>query len=243
MADSQQADSQQADSRFEFCFGREPWVCTGAVRVTDPAYSRMMSSVKGPYGLSIAGILSAKAGHWQTCVIADTCLGIDTCLISWERGSAGLELGDAYSPPNWEAATFHAAVDSGQCGFFDDAHYPEASDAKRQFDDEVDIITEDGKFGLVRWGDVRMPRGVVTFSGLGDGVYDVFVHRTPEGIIDAVRVQFLTEDEEPLSGEDTPGPDEFDMLKSMTEDAFEPLEGRALDTNLLMPSLLEIDDV
>lgn len=234
-----------AESRFEFHFEKEPWICTGSVRVTDPFYTRADAATLGPNGIPIAGVVAAKAGPWQTCVIADRAHGVDTCLIAWEKGMAGLELGDSHQPPsNWKLAGFRAAVDSGQCCIFDDAHYPETPDSVladgQRFDDKVEAVTEDGRFGLVAWGKPRTPKGVVTFSGFGDGLYEVFVHRAADGLVDAVRVQFLSEDEVSVESGETDANAANDAMETS-----EDLSLGELDESVTLPNLelqLEVDD-
>jgi hypothetical protein len=114
-----------------------------ALRVTDPCYEKTSSS---------AGIVSALQGNW----LAETVVG-DT---DWFRRVKALRIRHDSLP----AAVFdnlaafaevlNVGVDSGQCGFFDDAFYPEGdptleSNKTEDHDIEHAVSTDAGKLDSV----------------------------------------------------------------------------------------------
>lgn len=84
------------------------------MRVSDPCYEK---------GTDSAGIVTALPGNW----VAETVVG-DT---DWYRRVKVLRVrhdsvpGDVFEDPDAFAKVMTVSVDSGQCGFFDDAAYPE----------------------------------------------------------------------------------------------------------------------
>jgi hypothetical protein len=70
-----------------------------------------------------------------------------------------------------------------------DPPHPEFGESWHDFCDKIKDVHEEG------YEQVGRRLAVVTNTGLGDGVYDVFVRRDADGRIAAVKVEFLPEDE------------------------------------------------
>ena len=103
--------------------------------------------------------------------------------------------------PECEISEFesgHIAVDSGQCGFFDTDYYKE-----HQPDDDYNNpaswyrricdITLDSKGWYNGWGTID-DKGVVSESGYGDGLYDLYISKNTDGEIVGMRVVFIEEE-------------------------------------------------
>ena len=93
---------------------------------------------------------------------------------------------------------FEIGVDSGQAGIFDYEYY-----AKYHDDCEVCPHVDDDWYDRV--GDITLSRlsagsidgyGFVSSSGFGDGIYNCWTAREENGYIVAIRVEFITEDDE-----------------------------------------------
>jgi hypothetical protein len=160
----------------EHLFAPATWACSGPLRVSDPCYDK-----KTAEGLaSNAGTIPAVSGEWHSSAVLSSGSDRIASLTVWARGSPHPDVAGA-----WEPAPFSAGVDSGQCGIFDDSRYPEGEER-----DELFGGTLPGAFGLVDLGISGRPIGVVSSSGDGDGVYDVYVRMTAGRLADAVRVTF-----------------------------------------------------
>jgi len=178
------------------------WQCGGTLRVTDPCYT------KGEGAIGIAGTQPALPGPWRSC--ARNTGGTVAHLLTWAAASRTPDP----DTDGWEEAPFNAAVDSGQCGVFDDARYPAGPVGEYEDEDsfygKACVATDNRQnFGLV--DDI----GVVSRSGFGDGLYLVYLRRVPEGDVDAVYVKFFDEndgeDDDEAPGEDddeAPGEDD-----------------------------------
>ena len=86
------------------------------------------------------------------------------------------------------------AVDSGQCGFFDADYYK-----RHQPDNDYNNL--DSWYRRIcgitlsskRWGTVD-DKGVVSDTGHGDGLYDLYISKNPDGEIVGMRVEFIDEE-------------------------------------------------
>lgn len=94
-----------------------------------------------------------------------------------------------------EFETGRIAVDSGQCGFFDADYYK-----RHQPDNDYD--NPDSWYRRIcdltlgsDWGTIN-DKGVVSASGHGDGLYDLYISKNSDGEIVGMRVEFI-EDKDP----------------------------------------------
>ena len=73
---------------------------------------------------------------------------------------------------DWKSVGVEVAVDSGQCGVFDDSIYPQLEDPAytEMFYDENCSIT----LKKIPAGRLKNNKGAVSSSGYGDGVYELF---------------------------------------------------------------------
>lgn len=164
-------------------YAPDTWQCSGVLRVTDPCYTKADGAV------GVAGTRPALAGSWRAC--ARNAAGSVSRLITW---AAAARIADP-DEPGWVEASFSAAVDSGQCGVFDDARYPSGPvgeyEDPESFYGKACVATDNREnFGLV--DDI----GVVSRSDFGDGSYIVYERVNGEGVIDAVYIEFFDEDYE-----------------------------------------------
>ena len=95
--------------------------------------------------------------------------------------------------PECEISEFESgriAVDSGQCGFFD-AYYSVQNHQNEDWYKRICNLT----LNADEWGVVD-DKGVVSASGHGDGLYDLYISKTSDGEIVGMRVEFI-EDKDP----------------------------------------------
>jgi len=83
-------------------------------------------------------------------------------------------------------------VDSGQCGFFDEAYY-DANQTNEGFDDPsswyhrvCQLALSDAEYGVID------DKGAVSASGYGDGVYGCYAKRNKDGFIVALTLKFIS---------------------------------------------------
>ena len=171
-----------------FQLGAASWM-----RVTDPCYSQ---------DTWCSGQFEALPGEWAASVLVSD-------EGSWGKRVACLEvrhLGHGGPVGAWHELDIDVGVDSGQCGFFDQARYPEGSTGEygdlstfygkacAQTHDEAD---RDKLAGLVD------DMGAVSSSGFGDGSYRCEVQRDEEsGLVVAARVWFIREEDDEDEDED-----------------------------------------
>lgn len=98
-------------------------------------------------------------------------------------------------------APFSVAVDSGQAGLFDAAHYrdstiiPGYGEIKEEEPSEL-WYNHCCEMTLSRIGAGTMPYGVVSTSGYGDGCYGCYIYTNDSGWIVKVEIEFISEDED-----------------------------------------------
>ncbi|HEY5657138.1 MAG TPA: hypothetical protein VIY27_05070 [Myxococcota bacterium] len=153
------------------------FTCSGKLRATDPCYDKrvwctiVLDVLPGTYR---ATCLRRPFHDWGNRV--------------WEL--AVVHEGFAPSDLTWEAAEGEAGVDSGQCGFYDDAQYPDDPGDYGE-DGFYDRVCED----TLRGDAARRAYGVFTSSGLGDGGYTVMFGKNADGIIAGALLVFLNDDD------------------------------------------------
>lgn len=83
-------------------------------------------------------------------------------------------------------------VDSGQCGFFDEAYY-DANQTNEGFDDPsswyhrvCQLTINEPEYGVID------DKGAVSASGFGDGVYGCYAKRNKDGFIVALTLKFIS---------------------------------------------------
>lgn len=183
------------------------------MRISDPCYSRDCS-VSNTVNDCLTGTWEASVAYEEESFFGRRVAALAAChSANGPRVEVFNSIGMSYGQV--EDAPFWAGVDSGQCGFFDDAHYQDDS-----------ICTMAAKMNCGSPGNDYgepwytmcchttqaseqvgvIPYGVVSSSGFGDGAYEVFFHRERNGYIDAVAVVFIDEG----CTEDEEDPDEFD---------------------------------
>lgn len=159
---------------------------TGKICVTDPCYSR-----------------DVRCAAWDLHVIAGNWCGIINVSDegSWGHRVASIVCYTKDSKPDdsdWEMTDFDIGVDSGQCGVFDASKFPETRGEYNDinsFYGECCAMTR-GYGGVVGGYPGAGAFGIVSGSGYGDGGYSLEVVKNDEGLITAVRVTFIGEDDE-----------------------------------------------
>lgn len=157
------------------------------MRVTDPCYD---------VGTWCAGSIQALPGRWTAkTVIGPTDWHVRVKVLQVSHESLGDTPVELYE--SLEKAGLNAGVDSGQCGFFDDALYPR---------DKKQLEYEDGTFyndccqsTLDRanpGGATVRDMGAVSSSGYGDGGYEVYVKRNADGLVVLAQLLFIGDSEE-----------------------------------------------
>jgi len=97
--------------------------------------------------------------------------------------------------PEGEISKFESGsigVDSRQCGFFDFDYYKEHRPDDSWYRRICDI-TLDSKGLSKRWGAIDN-KGVVSASGYGKGLYDLYISKNTNGEIVGMRVEFIDEE-------------------------------------------------
>lgn len=94
-----------------------------------------------------------------------------------------------------ELMDFEVGVDSGTAGIFDYSYYEKTREDDEWFNEKVIGMYDDGK-DMNLSTNITDQRGVLCTSGYGDGGYDCFVHRNSVGQIDAIKVVFISDEEE-----------------------------------------------
>ncbi len=153
------------------------------LRVTDPCYGA---------DTWCATTLEALPGNWT----AQTLVGPTAWLTRvWVLQVHHDSLGTDVPLKDWhklEATGINAGVDSGQCGFFDDARYPR---------DAAQLAHEPGTFYRAccdatlnennPGGKTIRNMGAVSSSGFGDGGYNVYVERNARGEVVLAQLVFI----------------------------------------------------
>lgn len=176
---------------------------SGKLRVTDPCYDK---------GVWCCGVLeNAKPGIWIALfrMEEDALWGsrvAELCVRHVEHLNAVIDT----------LADITVGVDSGQAGFFDDAHYPlgetgECGD-KNSFYGKVCALTasDNGPGGGV------LPFGAVTSSGYGDGGYECHIAVVDDKVVGA-SITFIGDDDD--EDDDPYGDTEDTSDDETTEDA------------------------
>ena len=158
---------------------------SGKIRVTDPCYTR---------DTWCSGVLeNCKVGDWRAYAIYYD-MGM------WGNRIAKLIIVHSSKPSynfvdNWIKTEFEAGVDSGQCGFFDDALYPE------DVGEYMDPSSFYSKACELTYNEAQgftagvMSFGAVASSGFGDGGYDCFIQKNESGEIIAAQIVFIPEED------------------------------------------------
>ena len=155
---------------------------SGRIRVTDPCY---------------------EPDTWCAYVIDDAKKGLWTAKLSYMEGRVSELRINHFSHSTVEPAAKTDAqigVDSGQAGFYDDAFFVENHGGEYG---ELDTFygkncnaTIEHDTGIIE------ECGVVSSSGWGDGVYDLYVARDKDGLVIAAKIVFLYDEEDEDEEED-----------------------------------------
>lgn len=156
------------------------------LRVTDPCYTRGICEDTMP----------CRPGRYQAAVL----IGEG----SWGRRVMELEIvlvgADVIGPLH--RTEIDAGVDSGQCGFFDDASYPQENTG--EYDDLDSFYGQCCETSLHREHKAGIVPGfgVVSSSGFGDGCYEVWTDRDPKtGPIVFARLVFIDDERDDEDGD------------------------------------------
>lgn len=145
--------------------------------VTDPCYER---------GTWCQGMVeNALSGTWK-----------GNARYGGEEGDARVSAVEARhesfreSSGGWRKAAFEVGVDSGQAGIFDEALYPKGGcgvpdESGTFYNRACNATTSDKRGGVI-------DEGVVTSSGYGDGGYTCEIHSNAKGMVDGVRIVFIS---------------------------------------------------
>lgn len=172
---------------------------TGPImRVSDPCYER---------DVWCSGVLNdCVVGTWEAAksVVDEGPWGerVEALLVRAENCPHGFDdLKELFleAKDNWSEADFEVGVDSGQAGFYDDAHYQDVHEfdgwpaaanyyGSDWYDHCCEITMKDSAAAGV------IPHGVVSCSGYGDGGYYCLYHKNQDGMIDMSIIVFLEEE-------------------------------------------------
>jgi hypothetical protein len=158
-------------------FTRQPWNCSGAIRISDPCYPNDFRA------LGVAASLPAVPGQWNAYAVGTRGYGK---IVTWSE--AAHPNGQANCKPSeWAQTPLHVYSDSNLCGVFDDKRYPTDAAAGQELMAQASKATSDGiAFGSV--GDI----GVVAHTGNFGESYPVYRHTTKNGEVDAVCIEFAS---------------------------------------------------
>lgn len=170
---------------------------TPVMRVSDPCYDRNV--------WCCGTVDNCKVGTWEAAVLRKD-------LVDW--GSRNMVLavrfmngGPTFSAINravcnatgaWHECQFEVGVDSGQAGFFDEAHYREPHPldkfGQHPMSGETWYMTCCDATRPVP-GAGTIPYGAVAESGFGDGGYTAFEHVDQKGQVDFLLIVFINEED------------------------------------------------
>jgi hypothetical protein len=163
-------------------------ISSGMMRVSDPVYDRSLED---------AAVFKAKIGEWKAHAVTAALSGeLGDCDCDFDRRviqlSAHYAGFDSEQPQSEEireslgATDYWISVDTGIAGFFDDALYDEAI---------AELCDREIYRGIIKG------MGVVSETGIGDGIYNVEVVTDKTGEAIAVLLVFVyDEDERPAEG-------------------------------------------
>lgn len=158
-------------------------VTTPALRVTDPCYTP---------DTRCAGVLQVLPGNWTARVLVGP-TDWDTRVKQLQITHESLGVSEIIPLAAMVRTSLNAGVDSGQCGFFDEARYPRK---KSEFEYEKGTfyagcceltLDEKGSGG----GVLADGSGVLSRSGFGDGGYNVYAQKDSTGNIVALALAFI----------------------------------------------------
>lgn len=134
---------------------------SGKVVVSDPCYDRdvwcMITNLSVKPGRYKVSVIRSDEKEWGVRIAS---------IVMFHEDYVDAKLG------KWKSIEGTVGVDSGQCGIYDDAVYPQAKDHSdnEPFYDECCNIT----LGKKSAGILKSGKGVVSSSGYGDGSYELF---------------------------------------------------------------------
>ena len=150
---------------------------SGAVIVTDPCYEP-----SNGYNRTLRDVLTGK---WNCQATVRDCG-------AWGKRISRLTIRhEDYPKCRPSEYVGHAAVDSGQCGFFDPEYFE-----KNQPDNNFNNIESwyrrvcELTLNEPDWGTID-DRGVVSSSGYGDGYYNIYAIRNRSGFIVGLQLRFM----------------------------------------------------
>lgn len=165
-------------------------VHNGKMDITDPCYNRgvwcavwELDVLPGTY--SVYGYVD-DMGEWGNRVV---------CITAQHEGV----IGDLDPHDIDEVISYNIGVDAGLCGFF--CGKPDYKGDGMWNDFLNSTCMPDGKWDSEHkiWAS---PEGVFSESGFGDGIYTLYAHRNKDGVIDALKVQFIEDEDEDYEDED-----------------------------------------
>jgi hypothetical protein len=172
----------------------------GKLFVTDPCYSRETIET-GRIGVTLDAV---KTGVWwavfrNSVTYPERVAELSIIHESIYPPTEPLKL-DKYEQDGW----WGLGVDTGQAGFFAQKHYPEG-DVTGDYDDRSTFygmccfITCDtpNRAGIIA-SSPTTGCGVVSSSGWGDGLYDLYLSKDDDGNVCAARIDFLVDEREEL---------------------------------------------
>ena len=165
------------------CYDTTTWCC-GTIPncLTGQWDSAVVYSDEGIMGQRIALLVAKHSGSVHS---------FDLC----DKIRADEE--NIYYSAGWEVCGFEVGVDSGQAGFFDEAHYqdesvfaghpaPHVSYGGLWYSHCCDRTLSEDQAGTI-------PYGVISCSGYGDGGYTALMHKTAGGQVDCVAIVYLAD--------------------------------------------------
>lgn len=168
---------------------------TPVMRVSDPCYSRDV--------WCCGTIDNCQVGTWESAILKSDDPECDhrvsALIVRVKNRKApkftAINRAMCNGTGTWKKCGFEVGVDSGQAGFFDEAHYQdEDCIAKlgvtdRKYDDLwytycCNLTLSEMSAGI-------LPYGTVSTSGFGDGGYDCIIHHDAAGKVDFAFIIFL----------------------------------------------------
>jgi hypothetical protein len=152
------------------------------ILVSDPCYE--LEKDEDTFKINFI-LNNAQQGKWNTWVIIDRENGRNAELIAIsDTMSIDCKTLDSNFWSNMHEMAI--CVDSGQAGIYDAAHFKDDNDNDKWYDMNCKItISHEHCAGII-------PYGIVSKSGYGDGIYDLFVSKKNKKIV-GVRIVFIDE--------------------------------------------------
>jgi hypothetical protein len=167
------------------------WECkSGELQVSDPGYEKKHGTDDGSGWLLAKHLTNVKRGTWTTELEIDD-------ILDWGKRVCKSVSYIGKKSVKGTVEKISLGVDSGQMSVVDREIYPDGDDTGN-YEDKNSFYSKACQLTTESYGGVIDGRGVVSRSGIGDGMYDVIVVRNNNNQVVKVKINFVGEREKTL---------------------------------------------